>query len=98
MDNLVISSRILDKLKTKHNVPRDEIVECFTNVRGRFLLDLREDHQTDPPTEWFVSETNMGRLLKIAFMHDRHNNKVILKSAFTPEPEAIRIYNTHAVN
>ena len=98
MDNLVISPRILEKLKTKHNVTRDDIEECFTNVRGRFLLDLRADHQTDPPTEWFVAETNMGKLLKIAFMHDRDNNKVILKSAFPPEVEAIRIYNTHAVN
>lgn len=98
MDNLVISKRVREKLKSKHNVSEDDIVECFSNICGRFLLDTRADHQTNPATEWFVSETNRGRQLKILFMYDKDTNKMVIKSAYPAEPEAIRIYEKYGIS
>ncbi len=91
--DLVIPGRIRQKLASKHGVNEDDIRECFANLtrQHKFLLDTREDHQTDPPTRWFISETDFGRQLKIVFMVDE-NKSVIIKSAFEPNDEEIRIY------
>ena len=89
-----ISTRVLSKLRQKHNVTSEDIEECFaTRTRG-YLEDTREDHKTDPPTLWFISETYIGRTLKVIFMFK--DNDIIIKSAFEPNPEEIRIYNKHA--
>ena len=58
--NIIISSQTRLKLKNKHNIPDPEsaIREAFCNMEGETLIDTREDHQSDPPTEWFISETN----------------------------------------
>ncbi|WP_457664703.1 hypothetical protein [Thiolapillus sp.] len=61
---LKISPGVKEKLKKKHCVADDEITQCT----GRNLMDRREDHQTDPPTLWFISETDFGRLLKVVFI------------------------------
>ncbi|MFU3256942.1 ADP-ribosyl-(dinitrogen reductase) hydrolase, partial [Pseudomonas aeruginosa] len=62
MENLIISDAIERKLQEKHGgVSRREIEQCFENCEGEHLIDLREDHKTDPVTKWFVAETNAGR-------------------------------------
>ncbi len=50
---LVISNSVREKLSRKAPpVSEDEILQCFANCVGRFLLDTREEHRTVPPTRW----------------------------------------------
>ncbi|CAJ0699305.1 ADP-ribosyl-(dinitrogen reductase) hydrolase [Ralstonia wenshanensis] len=90
MQNLVISPKVRQKLETKHKVSEREVEQCFYNRCGLNLIDTREDHQTDPPSLWFIAETDLGRLLKIVFVCD--GGKVFLKSAYEPEQASIDIY------
>jgi uncharacterized DUF497 family protein len=93
MKNLIVAAAVLVKLRDKHNVSVREIEHCFENLCGLYLEDSREDHQTDPPTLWFIAPTNRGRLLKIVFMFIDGN--VHIKSAFEPEKEAVDFYEKH---
>ncbi len=91
---LIISTRIGAKLLTKHNVTQEDIDECFATREKGFLEDPREEHRTDPPTLWFVSETFLGRKLKVIFV--KSDGDIFIKSAFDPNREEIRIYNKFA--
>lgn len=90
---LIISQKILDKLASKHNVKQEEVAQCFANRHGEFLLDAREDHASDPPTLWFISETDYGRKLKVGFI--KKGKDIYLRSAFSPNEKEIRIYHKH---
>lgn len=88
---LIVSAKVLAKLAAKDPpVAIKEIHECFTNRTHSYLLDKREEHKTDPPTRWFIAETHYGRKLKIAFM--LKDGDVIIRSAFSPNEEELRIY------
>lgn len=66
---IYISKAVQEKLDTKHGgVTMDEIRQTFANIDGKFLIDSRAEHLTNPLTRWFIAETNYGRELKIAFM------------------------------
>ncbi len=92
---LEISSRVREKLQGKRPpVTRDEILQCFANRGGRYLIDNREDNRTDPPTQWFVAETDFGRRLKVAFVFDE--GAVHIKTAYDPNHEEIRIYDKYS--
>jgi uncharacterized DUF497 family protein len=93
MPKLVVSSAVLVKLREKHNVTVREVEQCFENKCGTFLEDDREDHQTDPPTLWFIAPTNRDRLLKVVFMFIDGN--VLIKSAFEPNEVEGRIYDKY---
>lgn len=90
-----ISKKISDKLHFKHGVCETEVAECFANIEGRYLLDTREEHKSDPPTLWFIAETNMGRKLKVVFVSKEGDNYI--KSAFEPNSEEIRIYHKSGI-
>ena len=77
-----VSPRVAEKLKTRHQVSNQEIAECFANRTGKFYTDTREDNQTDPPTYWFVAETDTGRVLKVVFV--RYPDHFSIKTAYTP--------------
>lgn len=87
---LVVSPAIREKLLNKHKVQELEVRECFLNHEGKYLIDTREEHATDPPTLWFVGETHRGRRLKIIFVN--RNGNLYLKSAYDADDAAIRIY------
>lgn len=89
---LKISSDVKRKLHEKHSVSVREVKECFANKRAGDLEDTRADHKTNPPTRWFIAETDRGRLMKIIYMLDGGNN-IHIKSAYEPEAAALRIYN-----
>lgn len=91
MQVIVISALILEKLKTKHDVTAAEVDQCFRNKIGTYLSDDREDHQTDPPTLWFVAPTNCERLLKVAFVF--RDGNIYIKSAYEPSEAVIEIYD-----
>lgn len=90
---IIISQKLQTKLTEKHKVTRKEVEECFENKRGRLLQDDREDHRTDPPTQWFIAETHHLRELKIVFV--RRGDDIFLKSAFEPDAEERRIYKKY---
>ncbi|MBW8371493.1 MAG: hypothetical protein K0M66_11070 [Thiobacillus sp.] len=93
MAHIVISENIEHKLAYKHSVTPQEVHECFTNRCGKPLEDPREQHRTDPPTLWFIAETNCGRKLKVIFILDK--GKIYLRSAFPPDANEIRIYEKY---
>lgn len=88
---IIISSKIAEKLKSKHSVTEEEVDQCFSNRDGVFLTDTREDHRSDPPTLWFIAETDYGRLLKVAFVS--RDGNIFLRTAYQPNAEEVRIYN-----
>ena len=90
---LVISAGVRKKLSEKHQVTEGEIRQSFANRTGEYLEDLREEHRTDPPTRWFVARTDFGRFLKIAFIFE--DGDVIIKSAFEPNANELRIYQKY---
>jgi hypothetical protein len=94
---LKISDAVRLKLATKHGgISEEEIQECFANREGEYLVDEREDHLTDPPSLWFVAETNNGRVLKVVFMHYKDTGEYVLKTTYSANPEGIRIYSKYA--
>lgn len=95
MQNLVISPAIQGKLALKHGISRSDVEQCFLNRTRSYLIDNRLDHQTDSPTEWFISENDRGVLIKVVFIFD--DGMIYLKSAFPPYSTEIRIYNTISI-
>jgi hypothetical protein len=79
-----------------HNVTEQEIIQCFANRDRVFLTDTRPEHQTPVPTQWFVSETDYGRKLKVVFICDPASKIVDIKSAYPAAPEVERIYTKYA--
>ncbi len=47
---LVISPKTREKLRKKHCVTEEEVKQCFASREGKFLIDTREEHRTNPPT------------------------------------------------
>ena len=91
---LIISAKVREKLAGKRPpVTQDEIVQCIANRTGKLLLDGREQHQSDPPTRWFISETDYGRKLKIALMNT--NEGIVIRTAYDPNSEEMRIYKKY---
>lgn len=88
--SIVISPKIRDKLATKHNVKPEEVEQCFANRNGEYILEVRKEHASVPPTYWFIAETNYGRKLQVAFIHE--NGNLYIRSAFEPSQAAIANY------
>jgi uncharacterized DUF497 family protein len=85
------SSGVLHKLEVKHGVTSQEVEEYFLNREPYLLTDYRECHKTEPPTLWFIANTNKGRALKICFISI--DGIEIVKSAFEPNIAELRIYS-----
>lgn len=88
--NIEISDAIREKLALKHGVTEVEVRQCFENREHKTLVELRTQHLTDPPSHWFLAETNRGRLLKIVFVPV--DGRFYLKTAFEPSDKAISYY------
>ena len=93
MKNLRISQDVMDKLTHKHRVSRAEVEQCFYNRTGGLLTDLRAKHKSNPPTLWFLAQTNNGRTLKILYIHNVPC--IDLRSAFEPNATEKEIYLKH---
>ncbi len=87
---LVISQQVLQKLADKHRVTRAEVEQCFENRVGGLLLDPREEHLTDPPTLWFLADTDAGRKLKVVYV--QRGELVFLKTAYDANEDEKEIY------
>lgn len=90
--NIFISDKTKNKLTDKHDLKFEDIKECFCNLEGEFLTDTREEHKTDPITQWFIAENNRGQLIKVCFMQQT-NGDLYIKTAYEPNEIEIKIYN-----
>ena len=97
MVQLVMSDAVKEKLQNKHGVAPEEITEAFLNRERGFLEDTREEHKTDPPTQWFIAKTDKNRQLKVVFIQTAPD-VVEIKSTFPPNQEEIRIYEKYSSN
>jgi hypothetical protein len=88
---LRISDEIEKKLRERHHVDQFEILQCFENQLRSALIDEREEHKTDPPTQWFISETDSGRRLKVVFIQ-LSALEALIKTAYEPDANEERIY------
>ena len=93
MKNLIVTDAVKAKLKTKHKVELNEVRQCFYNKNGRLLTDNRDLHKTNPPTLWFIAETNKGRALKIAYI--QIEMEIHPKTAYAPNEDEKHIYRLH---
>ena len=84
--DLKVSKQVHAKLKNKHQVSLDEVVEAIVNYSGVIFEDSRAQHKTKPPTILYISETDDGRPLKLVFVA---TNPLTLKSAYQPSQAAI---------
>lgn len=91
----VLTGRIRQKLKEKHNVSPLEVEQCFYNRTGRFLEDSREEHRTHPPTQWFIAETDTGKRLKVVFVEETLGG-IHIKTAYEPNATEERIYGKYS--
>jgi hypothetical protein len=93
---LVVSPKIQTKLANKKPpVTVGEILECFATRERSFLTDTRENNQTMPPTLWFISDTFMGRWLKVVFIQ-APDGAIIIKTAYDPNATERWLYSTHS--
>lgn len=90
----IYSPQVKSKLARRHNVTLDEVRECFTNRSSGCLEDNREDHESDPPTQWFIAETDNGRKLKVVFILEE--NDITIRTAYEPNAIEQQIYDTHS--
>ena len=76
------SPAIKEKLKNKHGVEWNEVIEAFgnRNKSAGYLEELRPIHQSNPRSLWFIAETDRGRCLKIVFID--FGNDQIIRTAF----------------
>lgn len=93
--NIKISPCVIEKLEEKHKVILSEVGECFLNRTQGLLEDTRLDHQTDPPTLWFIAETDSGRLLKVVFV-ELNDGTYEIKTAYAPNDSEVKIYEKYA--
>ena len=87
---LKCSQNVVQKLRLKHGVSLDEIQQCFANRSGGLLEDIREEHKTEPPTQWFIAESDYGRVLKVVFV--AKDGDIIIKTAYEANENEINIY------
>jgi hypothetical protein len=93
--HLQFSPKVLEKLEERHSVEQKEVFECFFNREANFLIDTRENNRTNPETQWFISETDKGRKLKICFI--KNDGQIYIKTAYSPSDVEINIYEKYAV-
>ena len=92
---LIISSKVRAKLAAKvPPVTQAEFEQCFANRNGIYLIDTRAEHESDPPTRWFIAETDSGRKLKVVFIPRPPD--VVIRTAYDPNPAEMKIYDRYA--
>ncbi len=94
---LQISQGVRAKLSGKEPpVSEEDIIQCFANRVGKNLQDKRAKNLTDPLTEWFIAETDYGRKLKVCYIP--FPDKFVIRTAYDPDREEIRIYRKYGEN
>ncbi len=94
---LYMSPEVEEKLRTKHNVSKSEVLECFGNKTRTYLVDDREEHKTDPATLWFIAPTDQDRELKVVCIYVKDEFLIDIKSAFPPNETERKLYTAKSL-
>ena len=89
---LYIHSSVEQKLKKKHGVDPHEVHEVWNKYDGITLVDTREQHRSNPATEWFVAETVSYRKLKVIFIPVEDLGYAILRSCYEANQKEINLF------
>ena len=92
MLRIFISNAVKDKLKNKHKVNPEWILGCFRNRRRDYMIEIREEHRTMPPTQWFIADYEPEKQLKICFVYLEEERAIVIKTAYPPCDREIEIY------
>lgn len=89
---LNITPKVLAKIGQQDHgsLSQRDVEQCFENWNGGTCTDAREEHRTDPPTQWFVSEDNRCRKIKVVFV--QVGDDIYIKSAYPATDDVVRIY------
>lgn len=94
IERLFATDKIKKKLKEKHGLDWSEVLGVWQSFNGTTLEDDREEHRTDPPTQWFVHKG-----IKIVFLEQvAVPNVCILKSAFAANEKEKQLYSKYGVS
>jgi hypothetical protein len=89
---LMMSEEIKKKLWEKHDKTTEEhINSAFENRSRTILRDNRPQHQTVPPTLWFVGKAN-GKPFKIAFILFKEAKAIVIKTAYPANDQTQKKY------
>ena len=90
---MIVTESVRIKLRSKHSLSVEEVEEAISNLdpSHKLLEDSREQHKTNPPSLWFVSETNRGLKLKVVIIPA--NGDFYLKTAYPANSTEIEIYD-----
>jgi hypothetical protein len=94
MMQIYIVEAVVRKLREKHGVHEAEVVQCFQNRVGKYAAETRQDHESDPPTLWFIAETDNKRRLKVVFLR-LSKMEYIIKTAYEPNLDEERLYDKY---
>ncbi len=91
---IYISDWVARKLLEKHDVTEPEVYQCFYNNTAKYVQDTRKEHRTNPPTLWFIAETDAKRRLKVVFL-PYSKTEYVLKTTFPPNKDEERLWKRH---
>ena len=92
---LYMSPSVREKLR-KRQITEAQVLQCFANRNGKFLIDDREEHKTTPPTKWFVASTDYGIILKVCFVLDPSSKLIEIKTAYPATLQVAAMYKKKA--
>lgn len=93
---LYFSPGVREKLRDKHGITEAQIMQAFANRERSYLIDDREEHRTNPPTRWFVAQTDYGIVLKVCFVFDPDAGVIDVKTAYKPKQKVVDLYERKA--
>lgn len=91
---IYISEKVRIKIEQKHSLTITEVHEAISGRLAGILEDTREEHLSDPPTQWFIGSTDFGKQIKIAFIYK--DDTMIIRTAYEANPQELAIYSKHA--
>lgn len=92
---LVATDAVKAKLLDERELYFEEVLEAWESCSGPWIIDDRERNKTKPPTVWALAWTDLGRLLKLVVIPHRDKGIAILRTAFEPDEDEVKIYEAN---
>jgi len=89
---IVFASQYITSKLAARGITIEDIGACFRNKHGGYLQETRPQHETNPPTLWFIAKDGNRRLLKVVFIYFSELKEIHIKSAFEPNESQIALY------
>jgi len=92
---LVATEAVKAKLWDERELDFGEVLEAWESCSGPWLIDDRERNRTQPPTVWELAWTDLGRLLKLVVIPHRKKGIAVLRTAFEPDEDEVKLYEAN---